>query len=80
MTASGPTYGLQVLFDLETYETMGLFSPNSGLKLFLTEPGTTDQGLPRRCLERELNFFQFEEIFTSLKKKHKTVSCNLNQR
>ena len=39
VAASGRTYGLKVTFDLEIHETMGLFSPNSGLKLYLTQPG-----------------------------------------
>ena len=39
VAASGPTYGLHVLFDLEISENMGLFSPTSGIKLYLTPPG-----------------------------------------
>ena len=39
VVASGPAYGLQLLFNLEINENMGLFSPRSGLKLYLTPPG-----------------------------------------
>ena len=39
VAASGPTYGLQVQFNLEMYENMDLFSTKSGLKLHMTPPG-----------------------------------------
>ena len=32
-----------MLFNLESYDVMGLFIPDSGLKLYLTPPGLSDQ-------------------------------------
>ena len=56
VTASGRTYGLRVTFDLEIYDTMGLFSPNSGLKLYLTQPGLFgDADDPYVSWESEVN-------------------------
>ena len=43
VTASGITYGLQILFNLETFDNLGLFTPNSGLKLYLSPPTMTEQ-------------------------------------
>ncbi len=43
VTTSGRTYGIQIWFNLEVYDTLGLFTPNSGLKLYVTSPGLTDQ-------------------------------------
>ena len=40
---SGPTGGLAVLFNLESYDTVGLYTPESGLKVFLTPAGMTDR-------------------------------------
>ena len=41
--SSGPSAGLAVLYNLESYDTIGLYTPESGLKLFLTPAGLKDQ-------------------------------------
>ena len=43
VNSSGPAYGLQVVFNLESYESIGLFTANGGLKVFFTAPGKLDQ-------------------------------------
>ena len=39
VASSVPFYGLQVLFDIESDDSVGLFWLKSALKLFLTKPG-----------------------------------------
>ena len=41
--SSGSRYGLQVLFNLEAYDSIGLFTPNDGLKVFFTAHGEPDR-------------------------------------
>ena len=43
VSTSGKNYGLRLWFNLEVYDTLGLFTPTSGLKMFITAPGLTDQ-------------------------------------
>ena len=53
--ASGHTYGLQILFNLELYESMGLYVPTSGLKLYLTSQGLSDENSAFVDLSSEVN-------------------------
>ena len=43
VTTSGQTYGLNIWFNLESYDTLGLFTPTSGLKMYVTTPGSTNK-------------------------------------
>ncbi len=43
VTTGGTTYGIQIWFNLEVYDTMGMFTSNSGLKLYVTSPGRVNQ-------------------------------------
>ena len=43
VTTSGKNYGLQIWYNLEAYDSLGLFTATSGLKLFLTTPGLIDR-------------------------------------
>ncbi|XP_075247907.1 degenerin mec-10-like isoform X2 [Convolutriloba macropyga] len=43
VTTGGHTYGLNIWFNLEVYDTLGLFTPTSGLKMYVTAPGLTNR-------------------------------------
>ena len=39
---TGQKVGLTVWFNLEVYDTLGLFTPNSGLKMYISDPQLRD--------------------------------------
>ena len=42
VTNSGPNYGLRFTFNIEVYDTLGLVTANSGLKVYVTQQGQYD--------------------------------------
>ena len=42
VTTSGQSYGLKLSYNIEVYDTIGLVTLNSGLKLYATPPGHYD--------------------------------------
>ncbi len=42
VTNSGPSYGLRFTFNIEVYDTLGLVTSNSGLKVYVTQQGQYD--------------------------------------